>query len=310
MRSTATSEPPVRADGLAPVEIGDADAFLAAYELSPARSAIQFFPRLYFYGQGQTHTLRWEHHGNSILLYQIRKRPDGWRMSLYLPPIPFADAALKIALERVADFNGDRRGRIVWVPEGEALTVAHAGLSVRFLEDEYIFDKGAVLARNGGDFRSSAEGFGAGQQARERRDSVVPQGGSGSLRRTGRSVAHTGGGRRLADKRLFHGDGVSRKCRPVQSSAPAWNGRGSGWLRSWVRLFRPSGGGNGLQFPWDHRHQLSRPLAAPGLPTDGRVSGSGHLQRLDRQRAPRPAGREEPLPTHPYAWRFQCKTDS
>src|ERR687894_1164453 len=84
---------------LAPVEVKDADTFLAAAEHARIKSWFYYFPRLYFYGQNKAHRLRWERHAGSILVYQIRQRKVGSqmnsRMDLYLPPFPFDPAALR-----------------------------------------------------------------------------------------------------------------------------------------------------------------------------------------------------------------------
>jgi hypothetical protein len=138
---------------LASIEAEDADAFLAAAEQARVKSWFYYFPRLHFYGQSRAHMLRWERHAGSILVYQTRRREGGWQMNLYLPPIPFDPAALRHAVQRMRDFNGNRPGRIIFVQESDALLVAREGFEISFKEDEYIFDRAAVMALEGAGFR-------------------------------------------------------------------------------------------------------------------------------------------------------------
>jgi hypothetical protein len=137
-----------------PLEAEDAGVFLAAAEQAQAKAWFYYFPRLYFYGQSKRHLLRWERHAGSILLYQIRQQKSGSRMDLYLPPFPFDSGALRHAVQRMRDFNGDRSGRIVFVQETDILRVAREGFEVFLKSEEFIFDRAAVMALEGAGFRS------------------------------------------------------------------------------------------------------------------------------------------------------------
>lgn len=107
-----------------------------------------FFPFLHFYsGSGR---LRWERHGDSIIVYQILRRPE--RMKLFLSPFPFDPDALRHALDRMRDFNRGGPGRVKWIPEEDALDVARLGLAVSFREDEYIFAREPVMKLEGSGF--------------------------------------------------------------------------------------------------------------------------------------------------------------
>jgi hypothetical protein len=138
---------------LAPVEIRDADIFLAAAEEARVKAWLYYFPLLYFYGQFRAHALRWERYDGSVLIYQILRREGRLRMDLYLPPFPFDPAALKQAQQRMREFNDGQPGRIVWVQEKDALPVARAGFEVFFKEEEFIFDRAAVMALEGSGFK-------------------------------------------------------------------------------------------------------------------------------------------------------------
>jgi hypothetical protein len=140
---------------LAPIGVEDADTFRAAADYARVKSWFYYFPYLYFSGQSKK---RWEPHAGSILVYQIRQRKVGShvnsQMHLYLPPFPFDPAALLHALQRMRDFNGNRSGRILHVPEDDALRIAREGLAISFRHEEFIFDRAAVMALEGAGFRS------------------------------------------------------------------------------------------------------------------------------------------------------------
>lgn len=138
---------------LAPVEVKDADTFLAAAEHARIKVASYYFPHLHFSEWAKTRMLRWERHGGSILVYQINRQKPEARMNLYFPPLPFDPAALRHGLRRMRDFNGDRPGRIVFVPERDALPVAREGLTISLKWDEYIYDRAAVMALDGAGFK-------------------------------------------------------------------------------------------------------------------------------------------------------------
>ena len=145
---------------LASIEVRDADAFLAAAEHERIKSALYYFPSLYFDGWSRTYMLRWERHAGSILVYLIRRRRDSSgakvnaQMSLYFPPFPFDPAALRHALQRMRDFNGNRSGRILIVQEAQALRIAREGFVISFKWEEFIYDRAAVMALEGPGFRT------------------------------------------------------------------------------------------------------------------------------------------------------------
>lgn len=149
--STAGPRPVPDLDGLAPVGAQDADIFVAACDLAGGRSYIHYFPFLHFYGSDGR--LRWERHGDTVLVYQIRhRRAEGARMTLYLPPMPFDTAALHHAVDRMQHFNRSKSVRINWVAEEDVTTIARAGFSIVFKMDEFIYDRAAVVKLEGPGF--------------------------------------------------------------------------------------------------------------------------------------------------------------
>lgn len=143
----------IGAGDLAPIGIGDADTFLSAADEARVKAWLYYFPLLHFYGQFRAHLLFWERYAGSLLIYQIRRREERSRMDLYLPPFPFDPAALKHAQQRMREFNDGQPGRIVWVQESDALPVARAGFEVFFKEEEFIFDRAAVMGLEGSGFK-------------------------------------------------------------------------------------------------------------------------------------------------------------
>jgi hypothetical protein len=142
----STIEPDL--DDLTAITAEDADWFAGACDAGGTHSHRHYFPSLMFYsGRGR---LVWERHADSILVYQVLRQPD--RIKLYLAPFPFSSRALDHALRRMRDYNRGAAGRIKWIPEEDVLAVARHGLDVSHREDEYIFDRSAVMRLEGSGF--------------------------------------------------------------------------------------------------------------------------------------------------------------
>lgn len=139
---------------LARITPGDADAFVGAATAAGLRCWFAYFPRLYYYGGIAGHDLLWERHGESLVVYQARRRNGEVRLNLYLPPFPFDAAALGRARERMREFNGGRPGRIVFLQDTDAERVAREGFEVTLKHEEYIFDRASVMALEGSRFRT------------------------------------------------------------------------------------------------------------------------------------------------------------
>jgi Phosphatidylglycerol lysyltransferase, C-terminal len=139
---------------LSPIVRHDAAAFVDAATQGGVRCWFAYFPRLYYYGGERNHELLWERHEESILVYQVRRRREEVRLNLYLPPFPYTAAALSHAKERMREFNGGPGGRIIFVPEADALSAARGGFEIGFKHEEYLFDRSAVMALEGSAFRT------------------------------------------------------------------------------------------------------------------------------------------------------------
>jgi hypothetical protein len=139
---------------LSDIKVEDADLFWDAAQEASVKSYLYYFPMLHYYGQHKAHTLLWERHAGSIIVYLLRRRSSGTTLNLFLPPFPFDPVALRYALQRMRELRGDRSGRIIWVQQQEALLVAREGFEIHFKEDEFILDRAAVMALEGPGFRS------------------------------------------------------------------------------------------------------------------------------------------------------------
>lgn len=139
---------------LSPVRVEHAGLFAAATH-ADRKGWIYFFPDLYMNGiTGRNWVYLFEQIAGSILVYDLRERRHGVELSLVMPPFPFTDEAMRHAEERMRAFNGPRGWRIRYVQESDALMLVRRGLSISFKQSEYIFDRAAVLAAEGPEFRS------------------------------------------------------------------------------------------------------------------------------------------------------------
>jgi hypothetical protein len=137
---------------LAGVEAEDADAFFTATEHARVKSGVYYFPRLYFW-QTRARMLLWERRAGTILVYEVRRRKVGLQMKLYIPPLPFDPAALRHAVQRMRDFNGDQSSRIIFAQESDAVPLSQEGFAISLKWEEPIFDRAAVMALEGSGFK-------------------------------------------------------------------------------------------------------------------------------------------------------------
>jgi hypothetical protein len=140
---------------LSPIQIGDAERFLAAAAAWDVKSHHYYFPRLLFGGQKKGRLLLFEEIGGSILIYVLRQRPQDGRLELrlYLPPFPFLTLALKQAMERMRSFNGARAACIDFVQDADASLLTHAGFAMRPVERVFVYDRAAVAEASGSAFK-------------------------------------------------------------------------------------------------------------------------------------------------------------
>jgi hypothetical protein len=139
---------------LSPVRVEHAGLFAEATH-ADRKGWSYYFPHTYLNGiTGRNWIYLFEQVAGSVLLYDLRERRHGLELSLVVPPFPFTDEAMRQAEERLRAFNGPRGWRIRSVQESDALMLARRNLSITFKESEYIFDRAAVLAAEGSEFRS------------------------------------------------------------------------------------------------------------------------------------------------------------
>ncbi|MXQ14257.1 phosphatidylglycerol lysyltransferase domain-containing protein [Microvirga makkahensis] len=137
------------------IEVSDYKNFAEAAAQHQAQSWLYYFPYLYFAGAStKSRALLFEQIEGSILLYLLQEREERIRLSLFLPPFPFAPVPLRRALERIRDFNQDQTSRVMRVQEGDAPVLAREGLQIKHQYDEYVYDCAAVLALKGSSFQT------------------------------------------------------------------------------------------------------------------------------------------------------------
>ncbi|WP_201865249.1 ATP-grasp domain-containing protein [Microvirga soli] len=135
------------------VEMHDRETFSAALEHSSAKSWFYYFPYLHLlWKNSKTYALLYEQVEGAILTYRLRAEEERLRLSLFLPPFPFHPAPLRLARERIRDFNHGRTSQIVQVQESDALLVAREGFEISFSSGEYIYDRAAVVGLEGSSF--------------------------------------------------------------------------------------------------------------------------------------------------------------
>lgn len=144
---------PMLLNDLQTLSLEDQQQFFAAAEISNQTSWLYYFPFLFCFSFSRSRTILWERLSDSICIYFLRKRNNGLRLDLYLPPFPFSMNALKTAEERVNRFNGTNSCRIIRLEEAQRPHIELAGYKVEFREEEFIYDTKLVALASGAQFR-------------------------------------------------------------------------------------------------------------------------------------------------------------
>lgn len=127
-------------EGLDLLGPGDAPRFRGAVEAGEYTGFGYFFPHLLAQPrEGRCVMLVGEAEG-SLAVYRWRIREGRPHLDLYLPPLPSGAAAVKRALERANDFNGDRSARILRIDDRDAPSLAAlGGLRVEPRRRQYLY---------------------------------------------------------------------------------------------------------------------------------------------------------------------------
>jgi len=154
-----TSAPPPPDPSLRAVGLDDLPLFREAFARGRQQGWVHYFPFLYFFNQGRNRELLfYEDHG-AICLFLHKwhdnpeKRPS---LDLYVPPFPMQADALHRACRLIGDYNGEGRGRIVWIDDKEAAIVENSGFGFQLhpLGEEYIYDPRRYEDISGSAFRN------------------------------------------------------------------------------------------------------------------------------------------------------------
>jgi len=138
-------------EGLRRFEIDDHRVFTKAAQAG-GHTWLHYFPFLHALARTVRRDLRWEEVEGSVLVYHLIDVERGPRLRLYLPPFPFAAAALSHARQRCRRFDPAAPARILWVEEASLPTLAGTMASRRAAEAEYVYDGARVAALDGGGF--------------------------------------------------------------------------------------------------------------------------------------------------------------
>ncbi|MDO9141991.1 MAG: bifunctional class I SAM-dependent methyltransferase/GNAT family N-acetyltransferase [Methylobacter sp.] len=131
------------------IKLADQRRFLQAAEAGGQNSWLYFFPFLYCFSKARTQTLLWEQIDYSICLYLLREDEEGFNLRLYLPPFPFNQHALRVATDRLKQFNRDHSSSILWLEERQKNDIQQYGYRLKLVEEEYVYDNSLVTAASG-----------------------------------------------------------------------------------------------------------------------------------------------------------------
>ena len=146
-RSRATHE---TLAGLRPIEAGDHRTFTRAAQAAGCHTWLHYFPFLHALARSERRELLWEEFEGSLVVYHLIDLEQGPRLSLYLPPFPFATAAIAHAQQRCRRFNPSMPTRVLWVEEASLPALAGGLASKRVVDAEYVYG-GAHVAALAGD---------------------------------------------------------------------------------------------------------------------------------------------------------------
>lgn len=144
---------------LRPLTPEDLTLFREAFALDQKQGWVNYFPFLYFFGQGSYRKLLFCNTGGSICLFLHKWDKDAQRkpsLDLYMPPFPMKREVLRWAMQLITEFNGEKKGRIVWVDAKDAATLERLGLDMRMrrMGEEYLYDPKTYEDISGSVFRN------------------------------------------------------------------------------------------------------------------------------------------------------------
>jgi hypothetical protein len=94
-----------------------------------------------------------EERGDALLVYLLTNGGKP-KFHLLFPPAPWTDEGLAWAEDRLRSFNGGAAPKVESVEESDALRLVRQGYRIQLRDVEYIYDRAAVVAAEGPNFKS------------------------------------------------------------------------------------------------------------------------------------------------------------
>ena len=126
-------------DDLIPATSDQNEFYRLAIEDSKPSGFYYYYPALLAYQRPERRIIFLHEDAGSLCVYRLQVDGDSQRLELYLAPKPMNAAVLKRCFERVNDFNGDRKARIMRVDETDALAITAAGYRIRERYQQFVF---------------------------------------------------------------------------------------------------------------------------------------------------------------------------
>ena len=126
-------------DELIPATWQQHEFYTLAVEDTRPSGFYYYYPALLAYQRRDRRTILLHEDAGSLCVYRLQTDGESQRLELYLAPKPMNADVLKRCFQRVNDFNGDRKARIMRIDETDALAITAAGYRVRERYQQFIF---------------------------------------------------------------------------------------------------------------------------------------------------------------------------
>ncbi len=128
----------------------DADLFRETFSENRKKTWCYYFPFIFCYGASPSRDIFWMKISGCLCVFVVNHRPEGVRMNMFFPPLPFSDSALVQCTELMNSFNEDKEGRILWVDRCDKVAMDKMGVCyLRWKEAEYIYDPKKIVQMEG-----------------------------------------------------------------------------------------------------------------------------------------------------------------
>lgn len=134
--------------GLRKLDLSDIKLYKDALNQAKRICWQQYFPFLHF---RHNDLLISDENGSICIFFMLTRQDRAPKLYLYFLPMPMNEHALKLCLERVRDFNNNKRAEIYWVDEEDIGMLQYLEPNSRAipLASEYIYDPKTYLSLSG-----------------------------------------------------------------------------------------------------------------------------------------------------------------